>query len=268
MSEKSGGQEQQNPVGLRARIDLPAAVAVWVLVAHAIALLTPLLLLWAVYANWDHVAEQASAPAFFYVAVALMMASAAFEIAQNTADRWYLLPGMGSTTRPALADFLFYVFSCLGTVALITACMGDAWWLVAISLIAAGAFMFLYLTGRPPFAALGALGLISTVVLFLTFGNPIVFLQPVAGQLTLYFFTLLLKTRAQSLHGCLALVSVSGLWVIAWAIYGSAREAPESWTFVVGFVAAAGIAALALKPRLEKLTATPHRQVAGAGPMS
>ena len=265
MSEKSGGQEKQNPIGLRAQIGLPAPVAAWVLAAHAIALLTPLLLLWAVYANWDHVAEQASEPALFYVAVALMMSSAAFEIAQNTADRWYLERGMGSTTGRGLADFLFYLFSCSGMVALIAACMGDAWWLVTVSLAMAGAFVFLYLTGRPPFAALGVLGLISTLVLFLTFGSPVVFLQPVAGQLTLYFFTLLLKTRAQSLHGCVALASVSGLWAVVWAIYGSARGAPGSWMFVVGFAVAVGIAALALKPRLEKLTATPRRRtVAGA----
>ena len=107
MNEEKQAGAQPAPTGLRAQIDLPAPVAVWVFAAHAIALLSPLALLWAVYANWDYVAVQARAPGFFYVAVAFMMASGAFEFAQNTADRWYLLPGMGSTTRPALADFLF-----------------------------------------------------------------------------------------------------------------------------------------------------------------
>ena len=108
---------------VRAQIDLPAPVAVWVLAAHAIALLTPLLLLWAVHANWGYVAAQAAVPGLFYVAVALMVAGAAFEIGQNTADRWYLEKGMGSTDSTALADFLFYLCNCLGTLALIAGCI-------------------------------------------------------------------------------------------------------------------------------------------------
>ncbi len=91
MNEDKQSGAQPAAVGLKAQIDLPAPVAAWVLTAHAIALFSPLVLLWAVHANWDHVAEQANAPAFFYVAVAFMMASGAFEFAQNTADRWYLL---------------------------------------------------------------------------------------------------------------------------------------------------------------------------------
>ena len=259
MNEKSGGRAIRKPVGLRAQIDLPAPVAVWVFVAHAIAVLSPLVLLWAVHANWDYVAGQANAPGFFYVAVAFMMASGAFEFAQNTADRWYLLPGMGSTTRPALADFLFYMCNALSMMALITACVGGLWWLMAIGVLVAGVFAFLYLTGRQPFAAFGVLGFLSTLALFFTFDNPIVFLQLVTGQLTLYFFALLLKTRAQSLHGCVALVSTSGLWVIAWAIHSSASGRPPGWVLLVVLAVAAGVLALALKPRLEKLKATPRR---------
>ncbi len=260
MNEEDKAGAQPAPVGLRAQIDLPAPVAVWVLGAHAIALLTPLLLLWVVYANWDYVAEQANVPALFYVAVAFMMASGAFEFAQNTADRWYLLPGMGSTTSPALADFLFYMCNALSMMALITACVGVIWWLLAVCALLAGVFAFLYLTGRPPYMAFGVLGFISTFALYFTFGNPIVFLQMVTGQLTLYFFTLLLKTRAQALHGCVALVSTSGLWVIAWAIHGSAQGRPQSWVLLVVLAVAAGGLALALKPRLGRLRATPRRQ--------
>ena len=259
MNEQDQAGAQQPPAGLRAQIDLPAPVAVWVFAAHAIAVLSPLVLLWAVYANWDYVAGQANAPGFFYVAVAFMMASGAFEFAQNTADRWYLLPGMGSTTSPALADFLFYMCNALSMMALITACVGVIWWVLALCVLLAGLFAFLYLTGRPPYAAFVVLGFISTLALFFTFDNPIVFLQLVTGQLTLYFFTLLLKTRAQSLHGCVALVSTSGLWVIAWAIHSSAAGSPPGWVLLVVLAVAAGGLALLLKPRLEKLKATPRR---------
>ncbi len=258
MNEEKQAGAQPAPVGLRAQIDLPAPTAAWVLTAHAIALLSPLVLLWAVHANWDHVADQANAPAFFYVAVAFMMASGAFEFAQNTADRWYLLPGMGSTTSPALADFLFYMCNALSMMALITACVGVIWWLLAVCALLAGVFAFLYLTGRPPYMAFGVLGFISTFALYFTFENPIVFLQMVTGQLTLYFFTLLLKTRAQSLHGCVALVSTSGLWVIAWGIHGSAQGRPQGWVVLIVLAVAAGGLALALKPRLGRLRATPR----------
>ena len=258
MNEEKRAGAQQAPAGLKAQIDLPAPVAVWVFTAHAVALLTPLALLWAVHANWDYVAGQARAPGFFYVAVAFMMASGAFEFAQNTADRWYLLPGMGSTTRPALADFLFYMCNALSMMALITACIGGIWWLLALCVLVAGVFAFLYLTGRQPFAAFGVLGFLSTLALFFTFDNPIVFLQLVTGQLTLYFFALLLKTRAQSLHGCVALVSTSGLWVIAWAIHSSAQGRPPGWVQLIVLAVAAGGLALALKPRLQKLKATPR----------
>ncbi len=259
MSEESGKPRKPAPVGLKAQIDLPAPVAVWVLGAHAIALLTPLLLLWAVYANWEFVFARTIAPAFFYVAVALMMASAAFEIAQNTADRWYLMVGMGSTTRAALADFLFYMCNALSMLALITACLGGVWWIMVLCALVAGIFAFLYLTGRQPFMAFGVLAATSTLALYFAFGNPIVFLQLVTGQLTLFFFTLLLKTRAQSLHGCVALVSTSGLWVIAWAIYSSAQGRPQSWVLVIGLAVGLGLLALALRPRLAKLAATPHQ---------
>lgn len=261
MNDENRAGSQQTAASLQAQIDLPAPVAVWVFAAHAIALLSPLVLLWAVHANWEYVALQAKAPGFFYVAVAFMMASGAFEFAQNTADRWYLLSGMGSTTHPALADFLFYMCNALGMMALITSCMGGVWRLLALCVVVAGLFAFLYLTGRQPFAAFGVLGFVSTFALFLTFENPIVFLQLVTGQLTLYFFALLLKTRAQSLHGCVALVSSSGLWVIAWAIHTSANGRPPGWMLLVVLAVAAGGLALALKPRLQKLKATPRSPV-------
>ena len=259
MNEENQAGAQPAPAGLKAQIDLPAPVAVWVFAAHAVALLSPLVLLWAVHANWDYVAGQANAPGLFYLAVAFMMASGSFEFAQNTADRWYLLPGMGSTTSPALADFLFYMCNALSMMALITACVGVIWWILALCVLLTGLFAFLYLTGRPPFAAFGVLGFISTFALFFTFDNPIVFLQLLTGQLTLYFFTLLLKTRAQSLHGCVALVSTSGLWVIAWAIHSSSAGSPPGWVLLVVLAVAVCGLALALKPRLEQLKATPRR---------
>ena len=98
MNEENQAGAQPAPTGLKAQIDQPALVAVWVFAAHAIALLSPLALLWAVHANWDYVADQARAPGFFYVAVAFMMASGAFEFAQNTADR--LVPAAGHGQAP------------------------------------------------------------------------------------------------------------------------------------------------------------------------
>ena len=260
MTDAKALRDTPATAGLRSQVALPAPVAIWVLAAHAIAFLTPLLLLWAVYTNWAFVSARAAAPGVFYVAVAFMMAAAAFEIAQNTADRWYLEPGMGSTDGTSLSDFLFYVCNCLGMLGLIAGCMGDKWWLMAVCTAIAGAFVFLYLIGRQPFLALGILGLISTLALYLTFGNPIVFLQIVAGQLTLYFFTLLLKTRAQFLHGCVALSSTAGIWVAALAVYSGAAGRPQSWVLVIGVAATIALLAFSLRQRFEKLSATPRRK--------
>ena len=237
MSDERVLQDTSATAGLRAQVALPTPVAIWVLAAHAIALLTPLLLLWAVYANWVFVSALAAAPGIFYVAVAFMMAASAFEIAQNTADRWYLEPGMGSTDGTALSDFLFYLCNCLGMLGLIAGCMGDLWWLMGACAAIVGAFVFLYLT----------------------FGNPIVFLQIVASRLTLYFFALLLKTRAQFLHGCVALASTAGIWVAAWAVYSGAAGRPQGWAFVIALAAAIGLLALSLKQQLERISATPRR---------
>jgi len=244
---------------LRAQIDLPTPVAIWVIVAHAIAQFTPLLLLWVVYANWEFIVANTYAPGLFYLAIAIMMTASAFEIAQNTSDNWYLEPDMGSTTQPALADFVFYLLTGSSMVILIAACMGHLWWLVASSAVLVGVSAFLYLSDRAPFAVLGIVGLLSTTALFLTFGDPIVFMQIVTGQLTLYFFSLLLKTKAQSMHGFTAFLSTSGLWMLAWAITGSAAGEPKSWVLVITLAAGLGLAAILFKPKLEKLSATPRR---------
>ena len=244
---------------LRDQIDLPTPVGVWVIAAHAIAQFTPFLLIWVVYDNWEFVVANTYEPGLFYFAAAIMMATSAFEIAQNTFDNWYLEPGMGSTTDPALADFVFYLFSCSSFVILIAACMGNLLWLIGISVLLVGLFAFLYLTDRPPFSALGILGLVSTTTLFLSFGDPVVFMQIVTGQLTLYFFSLLLKTKSQSMHGLTAFTSCTGTWFLAWAISGSASGEPKSWTFVISLTIILSIAALFFKPRLEKLQATPRR---------
>jgi len=244
---------------LRSQIDLPAPVAIWVLFAHAVAQFTPLVLIFSIYDNWEFVIANTNAPGLFYAACALMMATSAFEIAQNTFDKWYLEPGMGSTTDPAFADFIFYLFSCSTFVIIIIACMGNLLWLIALSVLLLLLFIFLYMTDRPPFAVLGILSLISTVTLFLSFGNPIVFIQIVTGQLTVYFFSLLIKTKAQSMHGLTAFISCTGTWFIAWGIYGAASDEPKSWAFVIFLTIFFALAALLLKPRLEKLKPTPHR---------
>lgn len=70
---------------------------------------------------------------------------------------------------------------------------------------------------------------------------------------------LLLKTRAQFLHGCVALASTAGIWVAAWAVYSGAAGRPQGWAFVIALAAAIGLLALSLKQRLERISATPRR---------
>ena len=72
-----------------AAVEIRGFEAAWVLIAHLYATLVPLALCVAVYRHWDYLLETAYHPFLFYVAVGLLCAGSAFEVAQNAIDnRW------------------------------------------------------------------------------------------------------------------------------------------------------------------------------------
>ena len=238
-------------------IELPPGLAIWVVTVHLLTLLSPLVLVWQINQHWDFVQAHAYNAALLYVAIALMMASSAFEIAQNAFDRWYLTGDTASALMSSFSDFLFYVFLVAGLVTIVIACQGDVIWAV-VGIVAAVAFTTLYLLGLSPYPALSVLGLTATTALYFSFGDPVVFLQLVCSGLTLFFFDLLLKTGAQVLHGFTTGSNALGVLMIVWAISNGATDQTKSWVFVLAVAAATGLVAFLMRPTLSKLTTTPR----------
>lgn len=236
-------------------IDIPAGVATWVLTAHAVTLASPVVVLWAMYRHHDAVAVVLPHPFLVYVAAALFLAGSAFEIAQNTIDRWYY-----EGPYPAFSDLLFngMIVAGLGCLALAT---GPAPWLVAVVVVAAIAFPVLYLADMVPYPAMGMVGLAAVWSLYEAMQTPIVVLLVVFSTgLNLYLLAVIVRTRAQSVHGAIALSNGVGMAVIALALHQAATPAPPTgWMLTVVIAAAIGLLAAAAWLPLRQLTPTPRR---------
>ncbi|MDJ0927659.1 MAG: hypothetical protein QNJ73_08415 [Gammaproteobacteria bacterium] len=240
------------------QIDIRGGVAVWVLSAHLYAVLTPLVLCVAVYLNHDYLAQITDYPGLLYLAVGFMSAGGAFEVSQNNIDRWYLTPETASANGTSFCDFLFYWFGTLGQASIAIALAGSSWWVVAIAIATAVAFPFTYFSGVATFAPLSIIGLLGVFLAYLAFGDPIIFLQLLMTAATMYFFTVLLRTGNQNLHGFTTTASASGIWFLALAITNGAAGTQTSWITVAVIVAISIIGGFLLWPVLMRLQPTPR----------
>jgi hypothetical protein len=239
---------------IAAQIDLPAGVAAWVLTAHALALLSPIVLMWQVHRHAAALDGVLAHPFLLHVAAACFLLGSAFEIAQNTADRWYY-----EGPYPAFSDLLFNFFVAAGLGFLALSVRVDAA-VVVLVLLALPAFVGLYLTGRVPYPAMGVLGLLAVGLLLHALGDPaVVLLLAFATGLNLYLLSLIVRTRAQSLHGGIALCNGLGLLAVPAAIEGGVTGTPTSWALVLGLLAAVLVIGATAWPRLCRLAATPRR---------
>jgi hypothetical protein len=243
---------------IKADIHLPTGTAIWVLGAHVYALLVPLVLIMAVHHHWDALGSLTAYPVLFYVAAGFMMAGSAFEVSQNTIDHWYLTPEKGSAEGTGFCDFMFFwlIVASQGLVAV--ACMGNHLWVVALAILFTLLFPVLYIRQTLPFVPLLVLGILAMVAAYLSFGDPIVFLQLVMSQLTMYFFGYLLKTGNQMMHGFTTLAASSGVFFLAWAIHGGITGMPQTWITVAVATLVTLAAALLMRPVLATLPATPR----------
>ena len=243
---------------LRSQINLPTSTAVWVLGAHLFALLSPLAIAWVIGVNWQEISSRSDFPVLWYAAIALMMVASAFEIAQNTFDRWYLVPECGSAELPALSDLLFYLFAGLSQVLLVAALIGAAIWPVILAFAAVVAFGVLYVGGRTPFAALGMTTLLVSLALYFRLEEPLAFLLLGTGPFTVYFYRQLLSTGAQSLHGATAAAASAGPWIIAWVAHRGATGVVDGWKLLPVVALSVLIAGALLWRPLGRLSATPR----------
>jgi hypothetical protein len=241
-------------------IDLPIPTALWVLAAHLYALLVPLVLVTAVTHHWAELVRLTAYPIFFFVATGLMMAGSAFEIAQNTIDRWYLTPEVGSANGTGFCDMLFYACIVASQGFVVLACMGDIAWFsvpaVALMLIAP----LLYLRQTAHFVPLSVLGVLAAVTAFLRLGEPAIFLQLLLAPLTILLFVALLRTGNQVLHGCTTVAASSGVLFLAWGIHSGATGETSGWNVTLGAAVVTGLLVLAVRPWLYQLPPTPRRE--------
>ena len=239
-------------------MQIRGAVAVWVLFAHLWALLLPLALVAVVVVHADFVAATADYPWVFYVTAGVMMAGSAFEIAQNTIDRWYLTPGCGSADGKSFCDMLFFWMIVMSQALVIVACVGTWWWLSAAVLALAAVYPWFYSRAQLTIVPLAVLGTGSVAAAWFTFGDPLIVLQLLVSPLTGAVFGALLRTGAQVLHGVTTLVASSNVLILAAAIAGAADGEPTSWWVAGGIALLAGVAIPVIPRATKNLTATPQ----------
>jgi hypothetical protein len=240
------------------QVEIRGSEAVWVLGAHLYATLLPLILCVVVDHHWAYLSVRAHDPLLFYIAVGLLCIGSAFEVAQNTIDRWYLTPETASANGAGFCDFLFYWFVTAGQAVVAIAIDGGAVWVWSGATAAVLIFPLLYLKQVAIFAPMGVTGIMIAVVAYRTFGDPVIFLQLLLPVVTLYFFGLLLKTGAQVMHGFTTAAASSGIWFLVLAIHNGETSTPWSWTTVIVTVAATVLLGAALRPVLARLPASPR----------
>lgn len=242
------------PTRIREQIDLPAGVATWVFIAHALALLSPFILSWQVHRHQAALAGVLDEPFWLHVSAGLFLVGSAFEIAQNTQDRWYY-----EGPYPAFSDLLFNSFIAFGLGALGLAAGVEQWWVLAIVAVAAVAFPALYLSDRTPYPATGVLAMVAVGMLYEALRDPAILLLLVfTTGLNLYFLALVVRTKAQSLHGAIALTNGVGLLVVPLVIRNLAVSDPMSWGELVVIAGLIGLAAAAGWRPLAALSPTPR----------
>jgi len=239
-------------------IDLPLPTAVWVLTAHVLTILVPLVLVMAVASNIEYLNTVLDQPELLYVAAGLFVVASVCESAQNTLDRWYL-----TGTPPSLLDLLFNSMIVLALAFQVLAAVGDLAWVWPVALIGALLYPVAYLMGWPTPPVQAVLGLSAAVLLYFAFEEPVVFITLVTVFFTLFFLDVLLRTGQQVMHGFTTLVNAFSVAAVAAAIYWAAEgDGGWSWGFVIGITVALVALAFGLRPRLLKLPPTPRRKPA------
>lgn len=243
-------------VKLTHQIALRGSLAVWVLAAHAWALLVPLVLVAAVVANQGFVTARADFGWGFYVAAAVMMAGSAFEIAQNTIDRWYLTRECASAEGKSLCDLLFFWMIVASQAIVIVSCVGAIWWISLSVALLTAAYPWFYVRSKLGILPLAALGVGSVAAMWFSFGDPVVFLQLLISPLTGALFAALLRTGAQFLHGFVTLAASSNPLFFVWAITAAADGTPTGWPVVAAFAVLLLLPIVALPRLTNNLAAT------------
>ncbi|MBT8440839.1 MAG: hypothetical protein KJO76_00525 [Gammaproteobacteria bacterium] len=239
-----------------AEIEIRGLEAVWVLLAHLYAILVPIVLVLVTNHHWDYLVATIHAPVLFYVAALLMVAGSTFEIAQNAIDNWYLTPETASANGVGFCDMFAFWFFTAGQALIAVGLAGDAWWVVATVVVALIWFPISYLTQTGHFGASGVVGILVAILGYQAFGDPVVILPFFLAFATMAFFTALLETGAQVLHGFTTIAASSGIWFFAWAMHNGDAGTPNSWLFAATILVIGAAAVATARQLMMRLPAS------------
>ena len=233
-------------------------LAAWVFAAHACALLVPALLVAVCLRYQDFLARVSDYPRLFYLAATVFALASLFEVLQNSLDRWYLTPDCASANGIGLLDGLFYGCLTLGQGLVAVAIGGHSPTVIVIAIAATLAWPLTYLSAVAQFLPLSVVSLLAALLAWRAFGDPVVFLQFLFTAMTLYFFSLLLRTGQQALHGFTTLAACSGVLLLSLAIANGANARSVSWWMLIGVVVVSLLAGRLLWGPLSRLPASPQ----------
>ena len=242
--------------GVVTQIEIGTLEAIWVLGAHVYALLMPLVLCWLATHYGVYLGETTDLRFLLYVAAVFLAIGSAFEVAQNAIDHWYLTPETASGNGTAFCDALFFSFITVGQLLLALAMAGRTVWVLLLSVVTIVLIPLCYPRQSVRFVPLTISGLLMVVTVWLAFGDPAIVLTLLLAGVTVYFFTALLETGAQSLHGFATIAASSGLWFVVIAVQNSYAGTRYGWTSIALVIAIAAIVMAALRPLLCRLPAS------------
>jgi hypothetical protein len=238
---------------IRAEIDLPAATAWWVLTAHVLTILSPLLLIGYVAAHESELGQLLERPALLTASAVILIVASVVESAQNTLDRWYL-----TGVPPSLLDFVFTTLVGAALACQALAVYGDTSWMWPVMWGLVALLAAAYLLGRPvqPFQAL--LGVAGAGALYAATHDPIAWATLLTVFATVFFLSILLATRQQVMHGFTTLVNAASILFVIAALRGGITGETTSWLLLGAMAALVVGGLLALRPRLLRLGPTPR----------
>ena len=175
-------------------------------------------------------------PDFLYYASGCLILGSLSEIIQNCKDHWYITAETASGKESGLFDGLFTFFILTGQAFILIALMGNANWVLWTALLAILTTPIFYIKEQLVFLPTSIIGLLNVIIGFFIFSDPIIFLQLVTVVMTLYFFNLLLRTKAQSFHGLTALSASSGIWFLILSVDNAAQGQLSSWLTLVSIM--------------------------------
>ena len=175
-------------------------------------------------------------PDFLYYASGCLIVGSLFEVIQNTKDRWYITAETASGKESGLFDGLFTFFILTGQAFILLALMGNANWILWTAVLAILTTPIFYIKEQLVFLPTSIIGLLNVIIGFYIFSDPIIFLQLATVVMTLYFFNLLLRTKAQSFHGLTALSASSGIWFLVLSVDNAAQDQLSNWLTLVSIM--------------------------------